>query len=136
MPLCFGRSSSDRTKEKSGAESGVKHANAERPRCRFAEAKYMNGFGNEFTSEALPGALPPGQNNPKVISSDCSPSPSVGYVVCMFLRKCCSRPYLGCHPDALLLCLFAEMPIWLVCRTDIWNGIYCATSRECTNLAI
>lgn len=28
--------------------------------------KYMNGLGNEFCSEALPGALPHGQNNPRV----------------------------------------------------------------------
>jgi len=29
------------------------------------ELKYMSGFGNEFESEALPGALPKGQNNPQ-----------------------------------------------------------------------
>lgn len=28
--------------------------------------KYLSGFGNEFASEALPGALPQKQNNPKV----------------------------------------------------------------------
>jgi homogentisate 1,2-dioxygenase len=27
--------------------------------------QYQPGFGNEFNSEALPGALPVGQNNPK-----------------------------------------------------------------------
>ncbi len=26
---------------------------------------YKSGFGNEFASEALPGALPDGQNNPQ-----------------------------------------------------------------------
>ena len=26
---------------------------------------YLSGFGNEFTSEALPGALPEGQNSPQ-----------------------------------------------------------------------
>ncbi|XP_031569436.1 homogentisate 1,2-dioxygenase-like [Actinia tenebrosa] len=31
----------------------------------MADFKYMSGFGNEFTSEALPGALPKGQNNPQ-----------------------------------------------------------------------
>ncbi|XP_020892522.1 homogentisate 1,2-dioxygenase [Exaiptasia diaphana] len=31
----------------------------------MADLKYMSGFGNEFASEALPGALPKGQNNPK-----------------------------------------------------------------------
>mmetsp|Transcript_38273 Transcript_38273/g.85231 ORF Transcript_38273/g.85231 Transcript_38273/m.85231 type:complete len:494 (+) Transcript_38273:149-1630(+) len=30
------------------------------------EYKYMSGFGNEFCSEAEPGALPDGQNNPRV----------------------------------------------------------------------
>ncbi len=27
--------------------------------------EYQSGFGNEFASEALPGALPVGQNNPQ-----------------------------------------------------------------------
>ena len=27
--------------------------------------KYQSGFGNEFSSEALPGALPQGQNSPQ-----------------------------------------------------------------------
>ena len=26
---------------------------------------YLSGFGNEFASEALPGALPVGQNSPQ-----------------------------------------------------------------------
>lgn len=30
------------------------------------DLRYMAGFGNEFESEALPGALPRGQNNPRV----------------------------------------------------------------------
>ncbi len=29
------------------------------------EPRYMSGFGNEFASEAVPGALPVGQNNPQ-----------------------------------------------------------------------
>ncbi len=29
------------------------------------QVEYMSGFGNEFASEALPGALPQGQNNPQ-----------------------------------------------------------------------
>ncbi|KAL6763934.1 Homogentisate 1,2-dioxygenase [Haematococcus lacustris] len=28
--------------------------------------EYLHGFGNEFASEAIPGALPQGQNNPRV----------------------------------------------------------------------
>ena len=28
---------------------------------------YMSGFGNEFASEALKGALPVGQNSPQVV---------------------------------------------------------------------
>ncbi len=31
----------------------------------MSELTYMSGFGNEFASEALPGALPVGQNNPQ-----------------------------------------------------------------------
>ncbi|RZA11182.1 MAG: homogentisate 1,2-dioxygenase, partial [Proteobacteria bacterium] len=27
--------------------------------------QYMNGFGNHFSSEALPGSLPAHQNNPQ-----------------------------------------------------------------------
>ncbi|ROT67944.1 Homogentisate 1,2-dioxygenase [Penaeus vannamei] len=30
------------------------------------ELKYLSGFGSEFATEALPGALPEGQNNPQV----------------------------------------------------------------------
>ena len=29
------------------------------------QPEYQSGFGNEFASEALPGALPDGQNNPQ-----------------------------------------------------------------------
>lgn len=32
----------------------------------LADLRYLSGFGNEFASEALPGALPEGQNNPRV----------------------------------------------------------------------
>lgn len=28
---------------------------------------YLAGFGNEFSSEAIAGALPKGQNNPQVV---------------------------------------------------------------------
>jgi hypothetical protein len=30
--------------------------------------EYMSGFGNDFSSEALPGALPAGQNSPQIVS--------------------------------------------------------------------
>ena len=30
------------------------------------DLSYMSGFGSSLSSEALPGALPVGQNNPKV----------------------------------------------------------------------
>ena len=36
------------------------------PERSFARLRYLTGFGNEFESEALPGALPVGQNNPQV----------------------------------------------------------------------
>jgi homogentisate 1,2-dioxygenase len=32
--------------------------------------KYLSGFGNEFASEALPGALPIGQNSPQARASE------------------------------------------------------------------
>src|SRR5271154_3589306 len=31
----------------------------------MAEYKYLSGFGNEFATEACPGALPQGQNSPQ-----------------------------------------------------------------------
>jgi homogentisate 1,2-dioxygenase len=33
---------------------------------KVEDLRYLSGFGNEFSSEALPGALPEGQNNPRV----------------------------------------------------------------------
>jgi homogentisate 1,2-dioxygenase len=38
---------------------------AKRSNVNLAELKYQSGFGNEFASEALPGALPVGQNSPQ-----------------------------------------------------------------------
>ena len=34
------------------------------------DLKYMSGFGNSFETEAIPGALPQGQNNPQVCPLD------------------------------------------------------------------
>ena len=34
-------------------------------RATAAPLAYMTGFGNEFATEALPGALPVGQNSPQ-----------------------------------------------------------------------
>ncbi|HXE20198.1 MAG TPA: homogentisate 1,2-dioxygenase, partial [Castellaniella sp.] len=31
----------------------------------LSQSQYMSGFGNEFATEALPGALPVGRNNPQ-----------------------------------------------------------------------
>ncbi len=31
----------------------------------MAELKYLSGFGNEFATEAVAGALPVGQNSPQ-----------------------------------------------------------------------
>uniref|UniRef100_A0A0C9RS29 Homogentisate 1,2-dioxygenase n=1 Tax=Wollemia nobilis TaxID=56998 RepID=A0A0C9RS29_9CONI len=36
----------------------------EEKECEFSRLEYMSGFGNHFSSEAKPGALPVGQNNP------------------------------------------------------------------------
>src|ERR1700693_2461102 len=35
-----------------------------------ATLRYQSGFGNEFSSEALPGALPEGQNSPQRVPYD------------------------------------------------------------------
>jgi homogentisate 1,2-dioxygenase len=37
-------------------------------RSTIAAAGYMSGFGNEFASEALPGALPEGRNSPQRVA--------------------------------------------------------------------
>ena len=34
--------------------------------AQFGSLRYHSGFGNQFESEALPGALPVGRNNPRV----------------------------------------------------------------------
>lgn len=36
--------------------------------------EYQSGFGNEFCSEALPGALPVGQNSPQKPLTACTPN--------------------------------------------------------------
>src|SRR4051794_20861026 len=41
------------------------HTTTKRGNVNLAELKYLSGFGNEFASEALPGALPVGQNSPQ-----------------------------------------------------------------------
>jgi len=33
---------------------------------RAATIRYQSGFGNQFVSEALPGAVPPGRNSPQM----------------------------------------------------------------------
>ena len=35
---------------------------------KTAHLRYSSGFGNEHASEALPGALPVGQNSPQNVS--------------------------------------------------------------------
>ncbi len=37
-----------------------------------AELRYLSGFGNEFASEAVPGALPQGQNSPQSAAAGAS----------------------------------------------------------------
>ncbi|CAI6006840.1 unnamed protein product [Closterium sp. NIES-65] len=58
------------TTETGGAKAGVAKAGGPAAdaslAARFAAARYMPGFGNQFESEALPGALPAGRNNPRV----------------------------------------------------------------------
>jgi homogentisate 1,2-dioxygenase len=36
---------------------------------------YMSGFGNEFATEALPGALPAHRNSPQRVAYGLSPPP-------------------------------------------------------------
>ena len=51
--------------ENSALENSVLGAAAEPRQARAADAAYLSGFGNEFATEALPGALPQGQNSPQ-----------------------------------------------------------------------
>ncbi len=47
-------------------ETATKAKTAQRPaEAQAAPLLYQSGFGNEFASEALPGALPVGQNSPQ-----------------------------------------------------------------------
>ena len=43
-------------------------SNAHRRTDRRAPLAYQSGFGNEFATEALPGALPVGQNSPQRVA--------------------------------------------------------------------
>ena len=39
-----------------------------------ADLRYQSGFGSELATEALPGALPQGQNSPQKVPYGCMPS--------------------------------------------------------------
>ena len=43
---------------------------------RGAAVRYQSGFGNQFATEALPGALPEGRNSPQRRPTGCTPSSS------------------------------------------------------------
>ncbi len=47
-------------------DTGIGVAESGQSAPREAEPTYLSGFGNEFASEAVPGALPRGQNAPQV----------------------------------------------------------------------
>ena len=52
---------------------------------------YNSGFGNEFATEALEGALPVGQNSPQVVSDSMASTPTrlpLGIVCCSALTDC------------------------------------------------
>ena len=46
-------------------ETATKAKTASRSAVRAMQLSYQSGFGNEFASEALAGALPVGQNSPQ-----------------------------------------------------------------------
>ena len=43
----------------------VKNETCKQPDNIYSPTKYMPGFGNDFETEALPGALPQGRNSPQ-----------------------------------------------------------------------
>ena len=47
-------------------DTGIGVAESGQSALREPESVYLSGFGNEFASEAVPGALPRGQNAPQV----------------------------------------------------------------------
>jgi homogentisate 1,2-dioxygenase len=47
-------------------DTGIGVAESGQSALREPESVYLSGFGNEFASEAIPGALPRGQNAPQV----------------------------------------------------------------------
>ena len=49
------------------AASLMPHGTAHVAAVPHAGLVYLSGFGNEHASEALPGALPVGQNNPQIV---------------------------------------------------------------------
>lgn len=95
----------------------------------------MSGFDNEHASEALPGALPVGQNSPqkvrprmtllltKPLSShhQCAMAPTSG--------DCGVYPALKLTPDPIRALLRA-VPVWSLCGATIWYGIHRSTSQE------
>merc|ERR1712176_1538894 len=55
----------DCTNGVAGVSSAIKPVKASVSKG-WTSLKYLAGFGNEFSSEALPNSLPVGQNNPQV----------------------------------------------------------------------
>ena len=49
------------------ASAAALSATDKKARNDDGDHKYMSGFGNEFATEALEGALPVGQNSPQVV---------------------------------------------------------------------
>src|SRR5271157_2226821 len=45
-----------------------RRGNPSEPGASAGELHYQSGFGSEFASEALPGALPQGQNSPQRVA--------------------------------------------------------------------
>jgi hypothetical protein len=85
--------------------------------------EYMSGFGNEHQSEALPGALPVGQNSPQIVS-DCGAAH----------RSCgCITPYGNSCEATLIRTLHSDVhavPIRLVCGAIDRNSVHCPSRTE------
>ncbi len=54
------------------AEAAASASADKKARSDDGDYKYMSGFGNEFSTEALKGALPIGQNSPQVVRAQSS----------------------------------------------------------------
>lgn len=97
---------------------------------------YMAGFGNHFATEALPGALPKGQNSPQVVrarSLDCDRGPgwSQGRAVATRAERVPSPRSIAVAPEPRPPPRPTRaVPFRAVCRAAVWHGLHCRAQGQ------